>query len=299
MPSEPPIADVAAPLVPTSLRLLAIAPREPSWVGLALALDAAGCESPRLCWQPSLREAAALLREEAFDVVVYADDDESGGRLEEQVAALLATAPDEALVVCRERADDELWTAAAESGFEPLIVGDPWSSVALLPTIRRALERRELERAHRRLSVERDRRLQRERREAEQILGQQQRILAGLASDFGLDSSASPSDVPDTHVHDDVRRFYQELLRTFVIMGSGRMSGEIAAFAETLAVAGMGPREALKLHLEGVDELVRGLGNRSTRHVLNRADLLALELVVQLGEHLHRAVQAATARDAA
>ena len=57
----------------------------------------------------------------------------------------------------------------------------------------------------------------------------------------------------------------------------------------------MGPREALELHLDRVDSLVSGLGNRSTRHVLDRADLLALELVVHVGEHLHRRRNEATA----
>jgi hypothetical protein len=41
----------------------------------------------------------------------------------------------------------------------------------------------------------------------------------------------------------------------------------------------------LDVHLERVEALVQGLGNRSARHVLARADLLALELMMALGEH--------------
>ena len=67
-------------------------------------------------------------------------------------------------------------------------------------------------------------------------------------------------------------------------MGSGNLSHEIAKLADLLAAAGCGPRGALSLHLEAVESLVRGLGNRSVRHILARADLLALELMIQLGE---------------
>ncbi len=82
----------------------------------------------------------------------------------------------------------------------------------------------------------------------------------------------------------DAQAYYQELLRTYVIMGSGGLGAEIAKLAELLAVAGLSPRQALELHLERVEELVRGLGSRSTRHVMARADLLALELMIHLGE---------------
>jgi len=40
----------------------------------------------------------------------------------------------------------------------------------------------------------------------------------------------------------------------------------------------------MNLHLHVLEELVRGLGSRSTRHVMTRADLLALEVMVHLAE---------------
>src|SRR4029077_20053676 len=72
--------------------------------------------------------------------------------------------------------------------------------------------------------------------------------------------------------------YYQELLRTYVIMGSGNLVAEITRLADLLSRAGLSPREVLDLHLARVERLVRGLGNRSTRHVMARSDLLALEL---------------------
>src|SRR5438445_308427 len=82
--------------------------------------------------------------------------------------------------------------------------------------------------------------------------------------------------------------YYQELLRTYVIMGSGNLVAEIVKLADLLSLAGLTPREVLNLHLARVERLVRGLGNRSTRHVMARADLLALELMIHLGECYQR-----------
>jgi hypothetical protein len=43
-------------------------------------------------------------------------------------------------------------------------------------------------------------------------------------------------------------------------------------------------RQAVQLHLHVLEEMIRGLGNRSSRHVMNRADLLILEVIVDLAE---------------
>jgi hypothetical protein len=71
-------------------------------------------------------------------------------------------------------------------------------------------------------------------------------------------------------------------------MGSGNLGGELGRLAELLIAAGLSARETLQLHLRVVEELVRGLGARSTRHVMNRADLLILEVMVHLAEGYRR-----------
>ena len=40
----------------------------------------------------------------------------------------------------------------------------------------------------------------------------------------------------------------------------------------------------MQLHLTALEDLLEGLGSRSTRHVLTRADLLVLEVMVNLAE---------------
>jgi hypothetical protein len=77
---------------------------------------------------------------------------------------------------------------------------------------------------------------------------------------------------------------YRQLLRAYVIMGSGNLSAEMGSLAELLVAAGVSASQTVQMHLHVLEELVRGLGSRSTRHVLNRADLLALEIMVHLAE---------------
>ena len=89
---------------------------------------------------------------------------------------------------------------------------------------------------------------------------------------------------PPAGLPDELVQHYRELLRTYVIMGSGNLACELGRLAELLTTAGVSARQTMQLHLHVLEELVRGLGARSTRHVMTRADLLALEMMVHLAE---------------
>ena len=69
-------------------------------------------------------------------------------------------------------------------------------------------------------------------------------------------------------------------------MGSGNIGSELRGMAEVLVAAGLTARQTIQLHLEVVEELAIGLGARSTRHVMTRADLLVMGLMLQLGRGL-------------
>jgi hypothetical protein len=86
-------------------------------------------------------------------------------------------------------------------------------------------------------------------------------------------------------------RHYRELLRTYVIMGSGNLTGELKRLAELLVIAGLSERQTLQVHLHVLTELIHGLGSRSTRHVMNRADLLAIEVLLHVGDSYRRRYQ--------
>jgi len=285
--------------LPTRLRLLCVGPREPSWVGLTLQLDAEGGIEPQFRWVSSATEALTLLRDDSFDAVLIAAasaDSRTNPFAEAAslVKAIRASGCEDPLVLLAPCISDADWLDLSREECELLQSSRLWDSPALASVLKRAIFRSEQTRQSRRLEIAQTKRMARERDEAEHLLNQQRRIIDDLDATnvtrqalldcFG---QATPC---RTALPPELNNYYQELLRTYVIMGSGNLGGEIAKLADLLAVAGCGPREALSLHLERVESLVGGLGNRSTRHILARADLLALELMIHLGESYRRRV---------
>ena len=73
----------------------------------------------------------------------------------------------------------------------------------------------------------------------------------------------------------------------------------LATLAELLAGVGVTAPQAMNLHVQVLEELVRGLRSRSARHVMTRADLLVLEVLVHLAERYRlRAAGAAASTSA-
>jgi hypothetical protein len=170
----------------------------------------------------------------------------------------------------------------------------------LLWKFSRAIERNQLLRENRRLIHAQQQRLKQEHLEAQRLLEQQRLLIADLETlgtpqtseaTIGIDnlddclanSAASAKcvahDLPAALVS-----HYRELLRTYVIMGVGNLGTEMASLAEMLATAEVSAQRALQLHVSVLEELVQGLGSRSARHVINRADLLVLEVISHLAD---------------
>jgi hypothetical protein len=219
------------------------------------------------------------------------------------------------IVIVTMAADDETWTEALRLNVDLLVSAKGWESSALVQAIQRSVERGRMFHEIDRLASADRRRLVRERDEAEYLLNQQRRFLTALEQFAGSGEGRSiagssgrstgritPVDgaagarLENLGLPPEFDEYYQELLRTYVIMGSGNLASEIIKLAEILSQAGFAPREVLDLHLARVERLVRGLGNRSTRHVMARADLLALELMVRLGECYQRRAAASELR---
>ena len=298
--------------LPSRLRLLCISPTEPSWVSLTLQLDAEGCHQPQFRWVSTFSEALAVLRDESFDCVLVSDRTYSVGSIPltnssfeilSLVRAIRASGCDDPIVLITTQLDEENWAKLCEYDSEILIAPNLWESMSVVPVIKRAISRVELLRENHRLAIADHRRLIRDRDEAERLLKQQRQIISELetitqntldANDFhettvsSKDVSNSPQQRAPFLLPPEINEYYQELLRTYVIMGSGSLGNEIAFLAELISTAGLTPRETLELHLERLEILVRGLGSRSTRHVMARADLLALELMMHLGECYHQ-----------
>lgn len=291
-------------IIPSRLKVLFVSAQKPVWVSLALRLDAIGCTEPRLEWVSSAEEALTLLRHDSFDcILMHVANATKKSRLE-LLNALRMSGCHEPVVLLLVAPDDQVVLAACENQAEFLISPALWESPALLGIMQRAMLNHEMNEENHRLQVESHRRLVRERDEAERLLNQQRSMveeLQTLAYPGDLkenETTGAPAEQPNIieslvanaefSMPQEVQDYYQELLRTYVIMGSGNLKEEILQIAELLSDTNLPPRQVLEFHLECVEVIVRGLGNRSSRHVMSRADLLALEMMVHLGECYQR-----------
>jgi hypothetical protein len=143
------------------------------------------------------------------------------------------------------------------------------------------VERHQLLRENHRLGLAEQSRLQREHDEADKLISQQRALIGDLES---LRQERPCEKTVSLRLPNELISHYRELLRTYVIMGSGNLGCELKRLAELLVAAGMTAQQTMQLHLRAVEELVHGLGARSSRHVMTRADLLGLEVMVHLAE---------------
>lgn len=280
--------------------------RTGGWLAKAFAADRAS----DILLEESVGVTAGLtrLRDEVFDAVLISHEPGVLDALD-LIEGLRAGGSEEPTIVLGTLPPQDVEVLAYEVGADAYCCVAQTTTRSLLWTFARAIERHTLLRENRRLLQAERQRLQQEHQEAERLLSQQRALVeelealrdgeapprtpigpvgAGLplditsARDLLSPSHLShlPAAIPPQLVH-----HYREILRTYVIMGSGNLNREMAALAELLSAAEIGGRETMQLHVYVLEELVHGLGSRSARHVMNRADLLVLEVLINLVEN--------------
>jgi DNA-binding response OmpR family regulator len=283
--------------------------RTGGWLAEAFAADSAT--------QVSLEEAIgvtaglARLRDEVFDAVLVSHEVEVLDGLE-FVEGLRAGGHDEPMIVLGTEPSAELAAEALEVGADAYACVAETTTRSLLWTFARAIERSQLMRENRRLVQAERQRLAQEHQEAERLLTEQRALIAELerirdgaqtppivaaASEELADGDVSPEslvsslaaaaptkcDLPERLVN-----HYRELLRAHVVMGVGNLAGEMTALASLLAEAGISAQQTMQLHVHVLEDLIGSLGNRSARHVMNRADLLVVEVMAHLADGYRR-----------
>lgn len=270
--------------LPPRIRALYITTRQRTggWLAEAFAGDSAS----EVHLEEAIGTAAGLakLRDEAFDVVLVSHDAEHLDALD-LIEGYRAGGADEPIIVLGMESEQEMASLCFEVGADAYVCVPMATTRNLIWVIARAIQRHEMARENHRLTLAEQSRLHREHEEAERLLRQQRTLLADLEQISAEDHGGScgllhePIALPEPLI-----AHYRELLRTYVIMGTGNLSAELKCLAEVLVTAGLNSRQTMYLHLQVLEELIRGLGARSTRHVMTRADLLVLEVMVHLAE---------------
>lgn len=240
----------------------------------------------------------ARLRDEVFDAVLVSDEPGEINALE-VVEAIRAGGTEDPVIVLGRSEDADASVAFYDAGADAYQCISTTTPRALTWQVARAIERIQLLRENRRyVEIERQR-LEQEHGEASRLLAQQRNLLGDLertrcdTNEFVADASAevtpSNSEAGSTSptasaMPPELLEHYAELVRAYVVMGSGNLAEEMGAFARLLVEAKLTAHEAMLIHLDVVQGLVRGRGSRSAKHLVMRAELLILEIMVQLAE---------------
>lgn len=238
-------------------------------------------------------EGLARLRDEVYDAVLISHEP---GQLDalDLVEGLRGGGHEEPMLLLGRQAPEQVDALCYEAGADDYCCLDETTVRGLLWKFARAMQRHQLVRENRRLVQVERQRLQQEHHEAQRLLDQQRALIDDLEqlSDEScstyeptddVESTAPPADLPEALV-----KHYRELLQAYVIMGVGNLADEMAKLAEHLATSGASAQLAMQLHVSVLEDLVRRLGNRSARHVINRADLLVLEVMGHLADDYRR-----------
>ncbi|MCO6453729.1 MAG: response regulator transcription factor [Pirellulaceae bacterium] len=278
MPVAPPLPATPWGHLPPQLRVLLITGEPRIGTGLAAALGQDKAAEIQLEVAASAAAGLARLRDEAFDAVLISDEP---GVIDaaELVEAIRTGSHDEQPILVLDRGEEPQLTALCyDAGADACVCLRTATTRALIWHVARAVERQELLAENRRLQLVRRQQLDAERDDADRRLRQQRQLLESLPPP-AADGPRLPADLAD---------HYRELLRTCIMMGGGDPPAELESLVQVLWAGDVSPREVLALHATAVAELVGGLGSRSARHVLNRADLLILEVMSRLVEESRR-----------
>ncbi len=275
------------------MRVLFVANRQRTGGWLAEAFSAESVSDLRLEEVAGSSAGMARLRDDTFDAVLVSHDPPELNALE-LIEGYRAGGAAEPIIVMGLQSEQEMSAACFEVGADGYVCASTTTSRNLIWVIARAVQHHQLMRENHRLTLEQQQRLQREHDEAERLLQQQRTLIGDLENiqhrswmeagkahgSMGQPPSHEPIQLPR-----ELILHYRELLRAYVIMGSGNLACELSRLADLLVTAGISARQTMQLHVLVLEELVNGLGSRSARHVMTRADLLALEIMVHLADN--------------
>lgn len=261
-------------------RLLLVGADETVAAEIATLYRAANRSLPGMQLLATASAALEQLAEESFDCILVVN---AGGELRPRgtdaldfCTAVRAAGSTDAVLVLSLSATDALWKAACEAEAELYVGPALWRSHTLLLLIDRAIQQRAASRQTQRQNWADRQRLDREREECTELILQQRQLLnEAPAEQFGSLEGILPPELPS---------IYRELLRTYVMTGTSGFASEISKLAQTFALAHLTPRQVLQLHLDQLEQLVKGIGQRSARHIVDRANILCLELMLLLCE---------------
>jgi DNA-binding NarL/FixJ family response regulator len=277
---------------PGRLKVLYIATpsRSGAWLAEAFAADSAA----EILLEEAAGQAAGMerLRDEVFDAILVSHEP---GELDalDLIEGYRTGGAEEPIIVLGTPSEPEMAVLCYEVGADGYVCVDSSTTRNLIWIVARAVQQRRLVHENRRFHQAEQTRLQREQDEARRLLQEQRAAVEEFRAGPSTMGTSCPKHAvePTVALPPELMSHYRELLRIYVIMGSGNLADELRRLASLLVAAGITARQTARMHLDVVAEMIQGLGARSSRHVMTRADLLILEVMMHLGEGYRRSYE--------
>ena len=225
--------------LPPRMRVLYITTHQRTGGWLAEVLETDSAVQVEIVEALGTASGMAQLRDEVFDAVLVSH---LPGELDalDLIEGYRAGGADEPILVLGTQSEQEMAALCFEVGADGYLCVHTATTRNLIWTLARAVQRHQLLRENHRLSLAEQSRLQREHEEAEKLISQQRALIGDLEAlrEGGPGEKAASFSLPE-----ELFLHYRELLRTYVIMGSGNLGGELKRLAELLVTAGLTRRK--------------------------------------------------------
>ena len=246
MPGRLKVLDIAAPS------------RTGAWLAEAFAADSAA----EILLVEAAGQTAGIerLREEVFDAILVSHEP---GELDalDLIEGYRTGGAEEPIIVLGTPDEPEMAVLCYEVGADGYLCVHTSTTRNLIWVVARAVQQHHLLHENRRFHQAEQTRLAREQDEARRLLQEQRAAVeefraVALRGQFRAAASAEPVVAlpPELTAH------YRELLRIYVIMGSGNLADELRRLAGLLVAAGISARQTAGMHLDVVAEMIHGLG---------------------------------------
>lgn len=222
-----------------------------------------------------------------YDAILV-DAASAGDRGLDVIEALRTAGVNSAVIFLSSEGGEKTALQAMALGADDSLDRSEGKSLSLPRNTRHAIDRRQLALEKARLEFEGRKRLLKEKEEAEKLIRQQRHIIQELEhrqqEDLTSDPHTAEQEADASADFQALLERYRSLLRTYVVIGNDSLTEEVSVFTASVAADEVAPAELLQVHLEVVEQMASGLGERSARHVVSRAGMLILDIMVRLAQ---------------
>lgn len=231
-------------------------------------------------------QALKMLRNAPFDVVLLTHDPGRAEILDCVDAVRTTSRANQAVLVLGRESNLEMEAACLESGADAYLCLANVTARSFIWQLVRAMERQSLLAENDRLQTSRSQHRRQDRDEVDVVLDQQWELATAETRDCRRATQSDPhrSGASPTSGDRWLQANYKAILQAFSLMGSGTLGQELDDFIVHGLEQGLVPREFLAVHVTALREIVRELGPRGARHVAQRGNVLAADLLLRLAE---------------